>query len=102
MSACCILRSHSPLKTVIGKIGDTYQAYCNTYRTHTMTTHHGNLGQQLDGDINVTREAHEATDTDIEDTQDFLPVETDHFEDLEHYNPTRLTAFTMELNDLCQ
>ena len=101
MSAHHSLRSHSPLKTVFGKIGDTYQAYCNTYKTHTMATHHGGLGQPLDRDINVTREADEATDTGIEDTQDFHPVETDHFEDLEYTNPARLTAITRELDDLC-
>ena len=44
-----------------------------------MATHHGGLGQPLDKDIDVTREAHKTTDTDIEDTQDFHPVETDHF-----------------------
>ena len=32
--SCHSLRLHSPLKTVFGKIGDTYQAYCNTYKTH--------------------------------------------------------------------
>ena len=56
MSAHCNLRSHSPLKTVFGKLGDIYQAYCNTHKTHTMATHHGGLGQPLDGDIEVTGE----------------------------------------------
>ena len=99
MSAHCSLRSHSPLKTVFGKIGDTYQAYCNTYKTHTMATHHEGSGQPLDRDIDVTREA---ADADIEDTQDIHPIETDHFEDSEHNNPTRLTAINRELDDLCQ
>ena len=49
------LRSCSPLKTLFGKIGDTYQAYCNTYKTHTMATHNGGLGQPLDRDIDVTK-----------------------------------------------
>ena len=56
----------------------------------------------MDRDINVTRQACEATDTDIEDTQDVHTVETDHFEDLEHNNPARLTAITRELNNLNQ
>ena len=56
----------------------------------------------MDRDINVIREAHEATDTDIKDTQDFQPVETDHLGDLEHNSPARLTAITRELEDLCQ
>ena len=67
-----------------------------------MATCHEGSGQPLDMDISVTREAHEAADTDVEDTQDFHPVETDLFEDLEHNNPTRLTAITRELDDLCQ
>ena len=29
-------------------------------------------------------------------------MEADHFEDLEHNNPARLTAITRELDDLCQ
>ena len=41
MSAHHSLRSCSPLKAVFGKIGDTYQAYCHMYKTHTMATHHG-------------------------------------------------------------
>ena len=102
MSAHHRLRSCSPLKTVFGKLGDTYQAYCNTYTTHAMATCHGGLGQPLDRDIDITREAHETTNTDIENTQDFHPVETDHFEDLQHNNPMKLTALTREVDDLHQ
>ena len=72
------------------------------YKTHAMATHHGGLGQPLNRDIDVTREAHEATNTDIEDMQEFHPVDMDHFEDSEHKNPARLTAMTRELDDLCQ
>ena len=97
MSAHHSLRSHSPLKTVFGKIGDTYWAYCHTYKTHTMATHHGGSGQPLDRDIN----AHEAVDTDIEQTQDFHHVNTHDFEESEPNNPTRLTTITRELDDLC-
>ena len=102
MSACCNLRSHSPLKTVLGRIGDTYQAYCNTYKTHAMATHHGGLEQPLDRVTNMTREEQPVVDTNIEVPQDFNPEGTDHFEDLEHNNPARLTAITRELDDLCQ
>ena len=34
-------------------------------------------------DIDMTRETQKTADTDIKDTQDFSPVETDHIEDLE-------------------
>ena len=67
-----------------------------------MATHHGGLGQSLDRDIDVTREVYENADTDIENTQDFHPVNTDHFKDLQHNNPTNLTALTREVDDLCQ
>ena len=67
-----------------------------------MATHHGGLGHPLDRDIDVTREAHEITNTDIENTQDFHSVETDPFEDLEHNNPTKLTAIMREVDDLWQ
>ena len=78
MSAHCSLKSCSTLKRVFGEIRDTYQAYCNTHKTHAMATDHGGSGQPLDRDIDATREAHKATDTDIENMQDFHPVETDH------------------------
>ena len=37
-----------------------------------------------------------------EKTQDFHPVDTDHFEDLQHNNPTKLTTLTREVDDLWQ
>ena len=102
MSACHSLRSHSLLKTVFGKIGDTYQTYCNTYKTHAMATHHGSLGSPLDRDIDMTRETKTTTDTNLDDTQGFHPVERDHFEDPEYNNPTKLTVLTREIDNLCQ
>ena len=102
MSACHSLRLCLPFKTVFGKIGDTDPAYCNTYKTHAMATHHGGSRQLLDRDTNVIREAHKVVNTDIEDMQNFHPVDTNHFEDLEHNNPARLVAITRELDDLCQ
>ena len=102
MSACDSLKLHSPFKTLFGKIGDTYQAYCYTYKTHAMASCHGGSGHPLDRDTGVMKEGHQTTDTDIENTQDFHPVETDHFEDLQHNNPMKLTALTREVDDLHQ
>ena len=67
-----------------------------------MATHHGCPGNPLDRDTEATRETHETADTDTENTQDFHPVETDHCEDLQHTNPTKLTALAREVDDLCQ
>ena len=92
------LRSCSLLKTVLGKIGDTYQAYCHMYKTHTMATNHGGSGQHLDRDIN----AHKTTDAEIEHAQEFHHINKNDFEDSETNNPTRLTAITRELDDLHQ
>ena len=67
-----------------------------------MATHHGGLGQPLDRDSNVTREKQTVVVTNVEVMQDFHPEDTDHFEDLEHNNLTRLTSITRELDDLHQ
>ena len=48
MSAHHSINSCSPLKSVFRKIGDTYQAYCNTYKIHAMATCHGGIGCPLD------------------------------------------------------
>ena len=69
---------------------------------HVMATCREGLGQPLDRDIDVNGEVHETTNTNIENTQDFHPVDTDHFEDLQHNNPMKLTALTREVDDLCQ
>ena len=93
MSACCSIRSHLPRKTVFRKIGDTYQAYCHTYKAYAMAACHGGSGQFLDRDINT----HGTTDTEIEHAQEFHH----YFNDSEPNNPTRLTTITRQL-DLCQ
>ena len=69
-----------------------------------MATCHGGLGHPLDRDIDITitREASKTTDTDIENKQDFHPVERDNFEHLEHNNPTKLTALTRKIDEICQ
>ena len=89
-------------KTVFGKIGDTYQAYCNTYKIQAMATYHKGSGSPLDRDTDATRETLTTVVINVEDTQAFNPVETDQFEDLEHNNPTKLIALTREVDDLHQ
>ena len=63
MTGCCTKSNdqvHSQLKTMLGKIGDRYQSYCTTYKTHAMNTHHGGTehtdkGRDLDPHIEDTR-----------------------------------------------
>ena len=98
MSAHCSLKSLSPPKTVFGKTSDTYQAYCHTYKTHPIATHHEGSGQHMDRD----NDAHKTTDTEIEHAQEFHHANTNDFEASETNNPTKLTAITRELDELCQ
>ena len=83
MSACCNLQSCSPLQTVLNRLGNTYQAYCNTYKTHDMATHHGDSGQPLDRHANMIRKY-----IDVDIPQDFHHEDTDDFEKVQHENPT--------------
>ena len=68
MSACCSTRTHSPFKTVLGKTGDKYQAYCTTHKTQAMATCHGGTGCLLDRGIDLNADDPEPTDIDNEST----------------------------------
>ena len=78
---------------VFGKIGDTYQANCHTYKTH--ATHQGGAEQPIDRDIPL----HETTDTDLEQAQEFHQINANDFEESE---PNEHTLITRELDDLSQ
>ena len=85
MSACHNLRSCSPLKTVLNKLGDSYQMYDNTYKTHAMASHHGSTGQPLDRDPTPHEQG-----TDI--PSDYHHEDMDNFENVEHENHSTLKA----------
>ena len=85
---------HSQLKTVFNKLGNSYRAYCNTYKTHTMATCRGGAGQPLDRDT-----AQHGQDIDI--PNDYHHEDTDSFENAEQENHTNLAMFTQNLDDLC-
>ena len=52
-------QAHSPFKTMLRKIGDRYQSYCTTYKTHAMTTHYRGVGHTgKDTDLNSHVERH--------------------------------------------
>ena len=83
-----------PLKTVFNKLWDTYQAYCNTYKTHSMATHHGGTGQPLDKGTAQHRQ-----DADIPDI--YHHEDMDNFENAGQENNTNFANLTQELGDLC-
>ena len=104
MSACHSTRLHSPLKTVLEKIGDWYQAYCTTYKMHTMTTHHGGAGCPLDRGLDILAEdpEHIGIDNDSTHSSDATvalggPEAVRHPEDPVYDNQDRLTAFKKEI-----
>ena len=103
------IRSHSPLKSVFRKIGDTYQSYCNTYKTYAMATHYRGIGCPLDRDIALNKENLENTEPEIENTHDFDATialheseKTGHLKGPEYNTHTKLATLTMELDDLHQ
>ena len=93
MSALHNLRLHSPLKTVLNKPGNCYQAYINTYKTHAMATHHGCAGEPLDRDSAPHEHGTDAT-------SNYNHEDMDNFENVEHENHTTPTALTRNLDNL--
>ena len=103
MAACCHTRSHSLLKTVLGKIGDQYQAYCTTYKTHAMATCHGGAGCPLDRGLDILTEDPEHTVTYNDSTHSLGGPETvGHPKDPSYNNQDRVKVLTREINDLHQ
>ena len=69
---------HSPLKKVLHKIEDSYQTYINTYKTHTIATHHGGTGQPSEKDPNPQEQDVDVPNEYQEDANDFENVEHEH------------------------
>ena len=86
-----------PLKTVLNKLGDTYQAYCNTYKTHAMVNHYRGTGQPLDRDATPN-----GKETDVDTPHNYHHEDIGEFETTEQEHHTNLVDLTWELDDLCQ
>ena len=100
---------HSPIKTVLWKVGGWYQAYCTTHKTHTMATHHGGIGCPLDRHLDILTEDPGQANIDSESTHSSDatialggPEVVGHSEDPVYDNQERLTTLTRELHDLCE
>ena len=109
MSACHNSSLHSLQKTVLRKIGDQYQAYCTTYKTHAMATHHRGAGNPLAGGLGILTEDAEHADINNDSTHSSDatvalggPEAAGHPEDPVYDNQDRLTALTREINYLHQ
>ena len=83
---------HSPLKKVLNKIEDSYQTYINTYKTHTMATHHRGTDQPLEKDPNPQEH-------DVK-VQNEYQEGVDDFENIEHEHHAQLRDLTNEIDYL--
>ena len=109
MSAHCSTRLHSPLKTVLGKIGDRYQTYCTIYKTPTMATCHGGAGHPLDRSLYILTEDPEHANINNDSIHSLEatvvlggPKAVGYPKDPTYDNQDRLTALTREINDVHQ
>ena len=109
MPAHCNTRMCSPFKTVLGKIGDTYQAYCNIYKMHAMATCHRGTGCPLNRNIDLNREDLTPMYIDNDHLPSFKvtvalhkPQEPAYPKDTEFNNDAQLMALTREIGDLHQ
>ena len=69
---------HSPLKKVLNKTEDSYQTYVNSYKTHTMATHHGGKGKLSEKDSDPQENDFAIHDEYQADINDFEIIEPDH------------------------
>ena len=44
MLACQGLQTHSPIKKLFHKLGNSYQTYINFHKAHPMATHYSGIG----------------------------------------------------------
>ena len=86
MSACQRLQTHSPIKKLLDKLGDSCQTYINFHKTHTMATHYGGIG---DTSMNNS----ESHDMDS-DSQDNYQEDINDLENTEPNPPAGLKHLT--------
>ena len=78
MSARRKLWTHSPIKKILNKIGDSYQTYVNYYKTHAMATHYGGIGKPLENHSDPQDTNANIQDEYRADINDLKNIEPDH------------------------
>ena len=84
MSAHQRLQTHSPIKKLLDKLGDSCQTYINFHKTHAMATRYGGIG-----DISINNPESDDMDSDSqdnyqEDVNDLENIEPNHPAGLKH------------------
>ena len=95
MSAHQRLQTHSPIKKIFNKIGDSCQTYINYYKTHAMATCYGRIG-----DTSMNNSEHQDMDANIQDN-----YQVDDINDLENIEPNHqagLRDLTCKIEQLQQ
>ena len=78
MSAHQNLWTHSPIKKILNKLGDSYNTYINYHKTNTMAMHHRGIDKPLEKDSDPQENditIHSEYQAEI---YDFDNVEPDH------------------------
>ena len=94
MSVCLNLRTHSPVKKILNKIGDSYQIYVNYYKTPAMANYYGGRGKTSEKDSDP-----QETDVAI---QDEYQTDINDLEDIEPGHQAGLRGLTHEIEQLQQ
>ena len=103
-------QTHSPLKTILGKIGNRYQTYCTVYKTHAMATCHRGAGHPSARDdlyvedpevTGMVNDNDSISGSDASVVLGGLEAEG-NTDELLPSNQAKLTAVTREINDLCR
>ena len=94
MLACQRLQTHSPIKKLLNKLGNSHQTYINFHTTHAMTTCYGGIG---DTSVNNA----ESHDMDSE-SQDNYQEDVNDLENIKPNHPARLKHLTCKMEQLRQ
>ena len=94
MSACQKLQTRSPIKSILNKIGDSYQTYVNHYKTHVVATCCRGIGKPLENNSDP-----QDTNANI---QDEYEADTNDLENIESDHQAGLRDLTLEIEQLWQ
>ena len=86
MSAHQRLWTHFPIKKILNKIGDSCQNYINYYKTHTLATCYGRIGNALVNDSesqDINANIQDEYQADINDLEN---IEPDHQTGLKRFD----------------
>ena len=78
MSARQNLWTHSSIKKILNKIGDSYHTYVNYYKTPAMATQYGGIGKPLEKDSDPQETDVAIQDEYQADINDLENIEPDH------------------------